>query len=130
MKQRLLDGRNEDLAFVLADARQLMFSLAWVISGVLLAHDAQRDSDAIAVEVARRWVLDGEGGVGEFVLPEVAYARSLAGKRAVTNKERTNWDSRIVWGIDLPQDAALGYRKIVKETTTPSGKPEQVLARL
>ena len=37
-----------------------MFTLGWLISGVLLALDAQRDNDIVASEVAKRWIVDGE----------------------------------------------------------------------
>jgi hypothetical protein len=50
-----------------------MFSLAWTISGLLLALDAQRDRDAVALEVSRRWILDGEGLPGEFAFPSVLH---------------------------------------------------------
>lgn len=123
LKGRLAEGKG-DLGAALAEGRQLMFSLAWVTCGGLLAHDAQRDGNAEAFEVARRWVLDGEGGVGEFALPEVVFAAER--KRKVDPKERLNWDCRIVWGKDLPPDAALGYRR----PKASSGKPEQVIARL
>ena len=123
LKGRLIEGK-EDLGSALADGRQLMFSLAWVTSGGLLAHDAQRYGNAAAVEIARRWILDGEGGVGEFALPDVVHA---AKRRAVPNKTRLNWDCRLVWGVDLPADASLGYRATSSQA---SGKPEQMIAKL
>lgn len=123
LKQKMLDG-GEDLSSALADGRQIMFSLAWVVSGALLAHDAQRDGNGIAQEVARRWILDGEGGVGEFVLPGVAFAST---SRRMETRERLNWDCRLVWGVDLPKDAASGYRAPVAES---SGAPEKMVAKL
>ncbi|KAK5175206.1 uncharacterized protein LTR77_000343 [Saxophila tyrrhenica] len=123
LKKRLSVDK-EDLGAVLAEGRQIMFSLAWVVSGGLLAHDAQRDGNAAAVEVSRRWVLDGEGGVGEFVIPEVIHSQH---RRAVDARKRLNWDCRLVWGVELPQDAALGYRAPSKKT---SGEPEKMVARL
>ena len=122
-KQKLLDGK-EDLPSTLADGRQIMFSLAWVVSGALLAHDAQRDGNAAATEIARRWLLDGEGGVGEYALPNVVYASRQRDKDV---RERLNWDCRLVWGTDLPADSALGYRQPVVETT---GEPEKMVAKL
>jgi alkylation response protein AidB-like acyl-CoA dehydrogenase len=122
LKERLSIGK-QDLGSTLADGRSMMFSLAWIVSGSLLTHDAQRDGNAAAVEVARRWVLDRDGGVGEFVLPEVVYN---SGKRTASADDRLNWDCCLVWGVDLPTDAALGYRAAV----TPSGEPEKLVARL
>ncbi len=122
LKGRLTPGKK-DLGFVLAEGREIMFSLAWVVSGGLLAHDAQRDGNAAALEVSRRWVLNGEGGVGEFVIPEVVHNKQA---RKYEPKERLNWDCRLVWGVDLPQDAALGYRAPSRK---PSGEPEKVVAR-
>ena len=123
LKQRLRDG-HADLASALADGRQIMFSLAWIVSGALLAHDAQRDSDATAVEVAYRWILDKEGGVGEFVLPTVVFASE---NRKIDARQRRNWDCRLVWGVDLPSDAALGYRDTNVQS---SGAPEKLVAKL
>lgn len=131
LKGRLVEGRA-DLGAALAEGRQVMFSLAWVVCSGLLAHDAQRDGDAEAVEVARRWILDGEGGVGEFAFPDVVHA---ATRRRVDARERLNWDCRIVWGEDLPADAALGYRVSKAQAQAQaqaqaSGKPEAVVAKL
>lgn len=125
LKEKLEEGRG-DLSLALADGRQLMFSLAWVVSGALLAHDAQRDSNAVATEIARRWILDGRGGVGEYAMSDVVNAASGSAKRAAGSKGRLNWDCRIVWGVDLSDGAATGYRTPARA----SGKPEQVLARL
>ncbi|THC96643.1 hypothetical protein EYZ11_003893 [Aspergillus tanneri] len=47
-------------ADILADGRQIMFTLAWLVSGILLALDARRDGDEVAKEVARRWITEGE----------------------------------------------------------------------
>lgn len=101
-------GNLED---ILADGRQIMFTLAWVISGILLALDSQRDDDHVAGEAARRWVLDGEGIPGEFTLSSVVHVGSTLGINRPAGRERSNWDCRIVWGVDLPSDAAAGYRK-------------------
>lgn len=112
--QARLTGTNDRIHVALADGRQIMFSLAWVMCGTLLVLDAQRDGDALAAEVARRWVLDAEGGVGEFVLADVVHARrrphaSSRGKGS--DKERSQWDCRLVWGVELPEGGgATGYR--------------------
>lgn len=123
LKQHLANGRT-DLGTALADGRQIMSSLAWVVSGALLAHDAQRDANPVAMEIARRWVFDNEGGVGEYILQEVVFASD---RRQLRPKDRLNWDSRIVWGVDLPDDAAVGYRAKVSK---PSGRPERLVAQM
>ncbi|KAF2103032.1 hypothetical protein NA57DRAFT_63732 [Rhizodiscina lignyota] len=107
LRQRLDKGEN-DLSTVLADSRQLMYTLAWIISGILLAIDAGRDSDATAEEVARRWIMDDEVGLGEFVITSIAYSSRSVNASKQTN--RTDWDCRIVWNCDLPAGAATGYR--------------------
>lgn len=101
-------ARNKlQLSLALAEGRQVMFTLAWIVCGTLLAIDAQRDGDATAEEIARRWVLDRDGGVAEYVFPDIVYS-DLSSERDQTN--RVNWDCRLVWGHDLPTDAAIGYR--------------------
>lgn len=118
LRLKICEGKA-DLAAGLADGRQIMFSLAWVVCGALLAHDAQRDGDASAIEVAQRWILDGEGG-GEYVLPEVAFASQ---RRSVDVKERLGWDCRLVWDRELPGDAALGYRVPVAKSKDVASEP-------
>lgn len=86
---------QESLA-LLGDGRRIMFSLAWVVVGVLLAVDAQRDDDQIAMELARRWVLHGESGMGEWLLPDVGGISAKAQFRE--GRERARWDHLIVWG--------------------------------
>ncbi|ETN45971.1 uncharacterized protein HMPREF1541_00153 [Cyphellophora europaea CBS 101466] len=107
-------GGGGDIGAALADGRQLLFSWGWLVSGVLMARDAQRDGDAVAVECARRWILQPHGdlGYGEWVLPDVLEAARSAVKETgkESEKQQRNWDCRIVWGCDLPKDAALGYR--------------------
>ena len=84
---------NVDL---LGDGRRIMFSFAWVVIELLLAIDAQRDNDQVATELARRWVLNGESGMGEWLLPDVGGVRTKA--RFHEGKERAQWDYSIVWG--------------------------------
>ncbi|KIV79425.1 hypothetical protein PV11_06987 [Exophiala sideris] len=105
---RTMNSKRDDMVSALALGRQLMFSLAWIVAGVLLALDAERDENAMATEIARRWVLEGEGNFGEFHLPNVVRVR----ERVVTVKDRDkiNWDCRLVWGMDLPKGAATGFR--------------------
>ena len=117
----LEDGRR-DLRYALADGRQTLFSLAWVVSGMLLAHDSQRDQNAAALETARRWVLDGQHGMGDFARSDIVFTDKHA-RRGLSRQERLNWDCRLVWGVDLPKDAALGYR-------ATSGRPEALTSKL
>lgn len=106
------------LATALAEGRQIMFTLAWLISCILLAADAERDGDTTAHEVARRWILEGEGLPDEFAFPAITHTYwKLAPQEAAKNERdawRTNWDCRIVWGVGLPEDAASGYRPMAK----------------
>ena len=104
-----LDSNRSNLAATLTDGRQIMFSLAWIVAGILLIRDAERDGDEVAMEIASRWVLDGKDGVGEFALAEVVHASKHT--RRQNGAERTNWDCRVVWGVDLPKDSVVtGYR--------------------
>ncbi|KAK9857371.1 hypothetical protein MYU51_020743 [Penicillium brevicompactum] len=108
---KLASGQDErGLVGVLAVGRQVMFTLAWLISGVLLSLDAQRDRDGVACEVARRWVLEGQGIPAEFGFPELIYRYSAMSPESMSQHERTAWDCRIVWGVDLPLGASTGYR--------------------
>lgn len=102
---------EKGLIGVLGVARQVIFTLSWLVSGMLLALDAQRDNDNVAREVARRWVLEGQGVPGEFAFTDLIYQRSaLAQDRKPADRERIEWDCRIVWGVDLPSNASAGYR--------------------
>ncbi|KAJ5296159.1 hypothetical protein PENANT_c021G05060 [Penicillium antarcticum] len=111
LEKKLAVGQdNRSLAGVLGLGRQIMFTLAWLISGILLAMDAQRDNDNVACEVSHRWVLDGQGVPAEFAFPELIYQRSADQPRVMSDQSRTNWDCLIVWGADLPTDSSTGYR--------------------
>jgi hypothetical protein len=112
LKSKLEAGQDEKgLIGVLGVGRQIIFTLSWLVSGMLLSLDAQRDNDNLAKEIARRWVLEGQGVPGEFAFTDLIYQRSaLAQDRKPTNRERTEWDCRIVWGVDLPPNASAGYR--------------------
>jgi hypothetical protein len=117
-------GGKERMELLLGEGREVMFGLAWVVGGMLLAHDAQRDGNPEAQEVARRWVLHGEGGVGEFVLGDVvAAARRHA--NVLTLENRAEWDCRLVWGIDL-KGGVTGYRKTAKASLDPRGDSSQM----
>lgn len=107
LHQRIVKKKNK-MSLALAEGRQTMFTLAWVVSGMLLALDAQRDGDATAIEIARRWILRGEGGLAEYVFSDVIYGNLPVDIQ--DDGERGNWDCKLVWGIDLPKDAASGYR--------------------
>lgn len=112
LKSRVAPGQDErELAAVLGIGRQIMFTLAWLVGGVLLALDAQRDGDGVASEVARRWILEGQGVPGEFAFTDLIYQRSVSAQDVTpTARERTEWDCRIVWGVALPSNASAGYR--------------------
>ena len=105
---------GDGLAAVLAEGRQIMFTLAWLVTCILLALDAQRDGDPVANEVARRWILEAEGMPGEFTFPAITHTSwRLAPQEAglgAHDRQRTSWDCRIVWGVDLPANASSGYR--------------------
>ncbi|RJE21931.1 acyl-CoA dehydrogenase [Aspergillus sclerotialis] len=104
-----LDYNRSNLAATLADGRHIIFSLAWIVAGILLIRDAERDGDEVAMEIASRWVLGGRDGVGEFALAEVVHASKHS--RHQNDAERTNWDCRVVWDVDLPKDPVVtGYR--------------------
>ncbi|OAL20821.1 hypothetical protein AYO22_08449 [Fonsecaea multimorphosa] len=105
---KILDKKRGDLVAALANGRHFMFTLAWLVAGTLLALDAERDMNAIATEIARRWVLEGEGNIGDFHLSSVVKAseRTLP----ISDRDKINWDCRIVWDVDLPGGSATGYR--------------------
>ncbi|TQV94393.1 hypothetical protein V2A60_002577 [Cordyceps javanica] len=101
--------KNKDYIFdVLSVGRSVMFSFSWIVVGVLLAWDAQRDGDELAGEVARRCILNGEGGLREWLLPDVGVPSAAA--RFDESKERAKWDCRLVWGKELPDFAPFGQR--------------------
>jgi hypothetical protein len=108
---RRLSGSKKNVPEALANGRRLMFSLAWIVIAMLLATDAQRDGDDVAKEIARRWIVNGEGGVGEWKLPDVGVVSPDA--KVHEGLERAKWDCRLVWGVELPKNAATGQR-IVK----------------
>lgn len=112
LKAKLTFGQDEKhLVHVLGVGRQIIFTLAWLVSSLLLALDAQRDGDDVAHEVARRWILEGQGVPGEFAFTDLLYHRSASVRnQRPSNRERVEWDCRIVWGVDLPSDSSAGYR--------------------
>lgn len=110
----LIEGKN-DVAQTLADGRQIMFSLAWTVSGILLAHDSQRDQNPTAAELTKRWVLDLECGIGEYGLPRVIYRAAVVRTARLPAKERLKLDCQIVWNSDLPENAASGLRQPISK---------------
>ncbi|OQE41829.1 hypothetical protein PENCOP_c004G04983 [Penicillium coprophilum] len=106
----------QDPASTVADGRRFMFTLAWILSGALLALDAERDDDPVTTEIARRWVLSAEGGVGDHVFHDIVTVRSAAGA-ASGGEEHLQWDCRIAWGVDLPANRASGHRSLQKATS-------------
>ena len=109
LNRRLVSSKDR-VPEALANGRRIMFSLAWIVIGVLLAADAQRDGDAVAKEIARRWIVNGEGGVGEWKLPDVGAIGPDA--QFQEGDERAKWDCRLVWGVELPKNASTGQRAV------------------
>jgi hypothetical protein len=103
-------SKNEPAAIV-ADARRYMFTLAWIISGALLALDSERDSDPVSTEIARRWILSAEGGVGDMGFHDIVTPRDAA-SAASSGEEHLQWDCRIAWGVELPANRASGHRSL------------------
>ncbi|KAJ5382479.1 hypothetical protein N7517_000390 [Penicillium concentricum] len=98
-------------AALLADARRIMFTFAWVLSGALLALDGERDGDEAAMEIARRWILLGEGGVGEFVYRDIVRPYQ-AFDSASDSADHARLDCKIVWGVELPPNVVYGHRSL------------------
>lgn len=112
LKEWLSTAQDErGLANSLGFGRQIIFTLAWLVCGILLALDAERDGDATSHEIKRRWVLEGQGVPGEFAFSELIYDRFAAPKASEYRDEsRVHRDCLIVFGVDLPSDASKGYR--------------------
>ncbi|KAL4992688.1 hypothetical protein BDW68DRAFT_193077 [Aspergillus falconensis] len=89
-------------ALAVADARRLMFTLAWILAGMLLVLDARRDGDGVTGEIARRWV-GGELGVGDTVWRDVVGVYLGMQKETEVSQETARWDCRIAWGVELPR---------------------------
>ncbi|KAI2715182.1 hypothetical protein CBS147332_4836 [Penicillium roqueforti] len=106
----------QDPASTVADGRRFMFTLAWILSGALLALDAERDNDLVTTEIARRWILRVEGGVGEQVFHDIVIVRSTASTIS-EGEEHLQWDCRIAWGVDLPANRASGHRSLQKASS-------------
>lgn len=104
---------TEHARLILADGRRAMFTLAWVLCGALLALDAERDGDGVAGEIARRWILAGEGGVGDMVWRDII-SRPVHASEAILTDEHLRWDCRIAWGVELPARQVSGHRSFQK----------------
>ncbi|KAJ5296160.1 hypothetical protein PENANT_c021G05274 [Penicillium antarcticum] len=102
---------KNDPATIVADARRYMFTLAWIVSGALLALDSERDRDPVSTEIARRWILSAEGGVGDMVFHDIATAHGSA-TTVSSDEEHLQWDCRIAWGVELPANRASGHRSL------------------
>lgn len=108
--------KNKAPTAILADARRYMFTLAWIMCGALLALDAQRDQDRVSMEIARRWVISAEGGVGDLVFHDIVTVRSHEASDP-DGEDHLQWDCRIAWGIELPANRASGHRSL--QNTSP-----------
>ncbi|KAK4861499.1 hypothetical protein LT330_003534 [Penicillium expansum] len=97
-------------AALLADARRIMFTFAWILSGALMTLDAERDGDEVAMEIARRWILLGEGGVGEFVYRDIVKPYQAFDSTSESD-EHTRLDCKIAWGVELPK-VVFGHRSL------------------
>ena len=75
--------------------------------------DAERDGDGVAGEIARRWILAGEGGVGDMVWRDII-SRSVHASEAILTDEHLRWDCRIAWGVELPVRQISGHRSFQK----------------
>lgn len=104
--------KNSSPAAILADARRYMLTLTWIICGALLALDAERDNDAVSMEMAQRWVLDVEGGVGDNVFLDIIAISSSNRGYDPEGERHAQWDCRIAWGIELPAQRAVGHRSL------------------
>lgn len=100
-------------AALLADARRVTFTFAWILAGALLALDAERDADEVSMEIARRWILSGEGGVGEFAFRDIVKPYE-AFDLSPGADEHARQDCKIVWGVELPAGKVVGHRSLNK----------------
>lgn len=103
--------KNREPVAIVADARRYMFTFAWIMSGALLVLDAERDNDPVTTEIARRWVLSAEGGVGDMVFHDIVTTREATGV-ASGGEQHLQWDCRIAWGVDMPANRASGHRSL------------------
>lgn len=76
------------------NGRTILSWLGYIVAGILLYADARRDGDLLAVDVCRRWVLEGVGreGWGGGVVDE---------KQEWNEMSRAELDARLVFGRGL-----------------------------
>ncbi|KAK6522589.1 hypothetical protein TWF281_002027 [Arthrobotrys megalospora] len=89
----------------LSKCRDLSFGIAFVVMGAFLILDAERDGDALAVEVALRWILEGIGREGFQVVG--ATSAPAVVQRRFGWKEKAEVDCRLVFGHGLQVEARL-----------------------
>ncbi|KKK14134.1 hypothetical protein AOCH_000815 [Aspergillus ochraceoroseus] len=104
-------ARNEDDSHRTRYGRRAMFTLAWILGGLLLALDSQRDGDGVTTEIARRWIIAGEIGVGDTVWRDIVYPGSRQAACEGISEESLRWDCRIAWGEELTS-VASGHRSM------------------
>lgn len=101
-------SKDQTPAGILADARRYMFTLAWILCGALLALDAERDQDPVSMEIARRWIVCAEGGVGDMVFHDVVPVPKFEAEA----ETHLQWDCQIAWDTELPANRASGHRSL------------------
>ncbi|KAJ5718872.1 uncharacterized protein N7483_009954, partial [Penicillium malachiteum] len=109
--KRRFSPDNQSPAAILADARRYMFTLAWILCGMLLALEAEQNTDSVTRDIARRWVLDAEGGVGDMVFHDIVTVQRT-GAAVLNGDQHLEWDCRIAWGVELPANRASGHRSL------------------
>ncbi|KAF3934154.1 hypothetical protein ABW20_dc0102615 [Dactylellina cionopaga] len=101
--KQFADGASNEEA--MARCRDLSFGIAFVLMGAFLVVDANRDGDALAIEVAIRWTLEGIGREG-FQIVGATSAPAVV-QRKFGWKERAEVDCRLVFGHGLQVEARL-----------------------
>ncbi|KAK6340393.1 hypothetical protein TWF730_002152 [Orbilia blumenaviensis] len=89
----------------LSKCRDMSFGIAFVVMGAFLVLDADRDGDALAAEVAIRWILEGIGREG-FQAVGATSAPAIV-QRRFGWKEKAEVDCRLVFGHGLQAEARL-----------------------
>ncbi|KAJ5156938.1 uncharacterized protein N7482_008038 [Penicillium canariense] len=67
-------------------------------------------ADPVSMEIARRWILSAEGGVGDMVFHDIVTVQKNASHEDGEN--HLQWDCRIAWGMELPTNRASGHRSM------------------
>ncbi|KAK6496638.1 hypothetical protein TWF481_001629 [Arthrobotrys musiformis] len=89
----------------LSKCRDMSFGIAFVVMGAFLVVDADRDGDALAIEVAVRWILEGIGREGFQAVG--ATSAPAVFQRRFGWKEKAEVDCRLVFGHGLQAEARL-----------------------